>query len=237
MAGKLSVVATPIGNLGDFSFRAVEVLKEANKIVAEDTRTSKKLLNHYEINTPLESYHLHNEHSKVVRLVEQILEGQHIALISDAGTPAISDPGYLLVREALENDIEVDIIPGATAFVPALIKSGFALHRFLFEGFLPPKKGRQTKILEWADSDVTIVFYESPHKLLKTLKTLLDVSSENRRISVSRELTKLYEETVTGTLTSVIDHFDSHNPKGEFVVVLEGKNYSEEYAKRKMESE
>ncbi len=237
MAGKLSVVATPIGNLGDFSFRAVEVLKEANKIVAEDTRTSKKLLNHYEINTPLESYHLHNEHSKVVRLVEQILEGQHIALISDAGTPAISDPGYLLVREALENNIEVNVIPGATAFIPALIKSGFALHRFLFEGFLPPKKGRQTKILEWAESDVTIVFYESPRKLLKTLKALSDVTSDYRRISVSRELTKLYEETVTGTLTNVIGHFESHSPKGEFVVVLEGKNYSEEYAKRKMESE
>ena len=237
MAGKLSVVATPIGNLGDFSFRAVEVLKEANKIVAEDTRTSKKLLNHYEINTPLESYHLHNEHSKVVRLVEQILEGQHIALISDAGTPAISDPGYLLVREALENNIEVNVIPGATAFIPALIKSGFALHRFFFEGFLPPKKGRQTKILEWAESDVTIVFYESPHKLLKTLKALSDVTSDYRRISVSRELTKLYEETVTGTLTNVISHFESHSPKGEFVVVLEGKNYSEEYAKRKMESE
>ena len=237
MAGKLSVVATPIGNLGDFSFRAVEVLKEANKIVAEDTRTSKKLLNHYEINTPLESYHLHNEHSKVVRLVEQILEGQHIALISDAGTPAISDPGYLLVREAIENNIEVNVIPGATAFIPALIKSGFALHRFLFEGFLPPKKGRQTKILDWSESDVTIVFYESPHKLLKTLKAINEASTENRRVSVSRELTKLYEETVTGILSSVIDHFESHAPKGEFVVVLEGKNYSEEYAKRKLESE
>lgn len=237
MAGKLSVVATPIGNLGDFSFRAVEALKEANKIVAEDTRTSKKLLNHYEINTPLESYHLHNEHSKVVRLIEQITEGQHIALISDAGTPAISDPGYLLVREALENDILVDVIPGATAFIPALIKSGFALHRFTFEGFLPSKKGRQTKILEWADSDITIVFYESPHKILKTLVALREVATENRRISISREITKLYEETVTGTLTSVISHFENHSPKGEFVVVLEGKHYSEEYAKRKMESE
>lgn len=213
---------TPIGNLGDMTFRAVEVLKNVDKILAEDTRTSKVLLNFYQISTTLESFHLHNEHNKLNFYIQQLQSGLNLAQISDAGTPAISDPGFLLVREALRHNIEVEVLPGATAFVPALIKSGFPLHKFIFEGFLPQKKGRQTKLREWSTASDTIVFYESPHKLLKTLHGLLEFCKPNRRISVSRELTKKFEETVTGTLSEVIRHFETHPPKGEFVVVLEG---------------
>lgn len=221
-AGKLYLVATPIGNLGDFSFRAVEVLRSADRILAEDTRTSSVLLKHYDIGTRVESFHQHNEHQRLHGLIEALQQGQVIAQISDAGTPGISDPGFLLARACTENGIAVEVIPGATAFIPALIKSGFALHRFVFEGFLPLKKGRQTRLNEIASEPRTVVFYESPHKLLKTLDQLLAICGPERRISVSRELTKKFEETINGTVAEVKSHFASHAPKGEFVVVLEG---------------
>jgi len=226
MSGKLYIVPTPIGNLGDMTYRAVEVLKSVSKVLAEDTRTSKVLLNHYQITTPLESFHLHNEHSRLAKYIQELQSGVVLAQISDAGTPAISDPGFLLVRAALENGISVEVLPGATAFVPALVKSGFALHRFIFEGFLPQKKGRQTKINELVNSGITVAFYESPHKLLKSLEALASLCEPHRRISVSRELTKKFEETINGTLNEVLSHFKQHAPKGEFVVVLEGKDYS-----------
>jgi 16S rRNA (cytidine1402-2'-O)-methyltransferase len=228
MPGKLYIVPTPIGNLGDMTYRAVAVLKSVDKILAEDTRTTRVLLNHYEISTPCESFHIHNEHHKLKKYLHELQEGSILAQVSDAGTPGVSDPGYLLCREALANEIEIEVLPGATAFVPALIKSGFPIHRFTFEGFLPAKKGRQTKLLEWSKSPDTIVFYESPHKLLKTLEALSGICDPFRRISVSRELTKKFEETITGTLTQLVEHFKAHSPKGEFVVVLEGINYAHE---------
>ncbi len=224
MSGKLFIVPTPIGNLGDITIRAIEVLKTVDKILAEDTRTTKVLLNHYHISTRLESFHLHNEHNKVQYFINQILEGLSIAQVSDAGTPAISDPGYLLVREALKHKIQVEVLPGATAFVPALIKSGFPLHKFSFEGFIPAKKGKLTKLNELANANDTVVFYESPHKILKTLTILSEICETNRLISVSRELTKKFEETITGSVSEVLLHFQNHAPKGEFVVVLAGKN-------------
>lgn len=221
-SGKLYLVATPIGNLKDMTYRAVEVLRECQLVLAEDTRTSKVLLNHYGIATPLESFHLHNEHQKLASLLKKLEQGAIIAQVSDAGTPGISDPGFLLTRACLEAGIDVEVIPGATAFIPALLKSGFALHRFVFEGFLPPKKGRQTRLKAMADSKDTMVFYESPHKLLKTLTALKELCTADRRISVSREITKKFEETITGTITELEKHFSVHAPKGEFVVVLEG---------------
>lgn len=228
MSGKLYVVATPIGNLGDMTYRAVEVLKTVDRILAEDTRTTRVLLNHYQIQTPLESLHQHNEHQKLNFLISELKAGKILAQVSDAGTPGISDPGFLLTRMALQEDIQVEVLPGATAFVPALLKSGFPLHNFIFEGFLPQKKGRQTKLKNWSSEDKTIVFYESPHKLLKTLTQLNEYCNATRRVSVSREITKKFEETVTGTLLEVIHHFTTHSPKGEFVVVLEGNSYSED---------
>ena len=222
--GKLYLVATPIGNLADFTYRAVEVLKTVNCILAEDTRTSKILLNHYSIQTPLESHHQHNEHHKINSLIQRLKSGEVLAQISDAGTPGISDPGFLLCRACLENNIEVEVIPGATAFVPALIKSGFALHRFVFEGFLPPKKGRQTRLKALAEETATTVFYESPHKLLKTLEQLTEFCGADRRVSISREITKKFEETITDSLENATTHFKKHEPRGEFVVVLEGKD-------------
>jgi 16S rRNA (cytidine1402-2'-O)-methyltransferase len=186
------------------------------------------LLNHYEISTPLESFHQHNEHQKLNYLIQELKQGKLLAQVSDAGTPGISDPGFLLTRMALAEGIAVEVLPGATAFVPALLKSGFPLHCFSFEGFLPHKKGRQTKMKQWAENDQTIVFYESPHKLLKTLKQLAEFCSVHRKVSVSREITKKFEETVTGTFSHVIDHFTAHAPKGEFVVVLEGNAYESE---------
>jgi len=227
VSGKLYIVPTPIGNLGDITFRAVDALKNANKILAEDTRTTGVLLNHYEISTPCESFHIHNEHHKLPKFIEELKQGSILAQVSDAGMPAISDPGYLLARAAIEEGIDIEVLPGATAFLPALIKSGFSLHKFTFEGFLPPKKGRQTKLQEWAKENDTLVFYESPHKLLKTLNALLEYCGENRRVSVSRELTKKFEETITGRLIDVLSHFESKSPKGEFVVVLEGVKYSQ----------
>jgi len=221
--GKLYLVPTPIGNLEDMTLRAIKVLKEVDVVLAEDTRTSGKLLKHFEISTPLQSHHMHNEHKQVDSLVQKMKEGSTYALISDAGTPAISDPGFLLTRACVENDIEVECLPGATAFVPALVNSGLPNDRFVFEGFLPIKKGRQTRLLELAEETRTMVFYESPHKLLKTLTHFAEYFGEDRPVSVSRELTKLYEETVRGTLAEVLEHFNNKAPKGEFVIVVGGR--------------
>nr|WP_288933718.1 16S rRNA (cytidine(1402)-2'-O)-methyltransferase [uncultured Allomuricauda sp.] len=221
--GKLYLVPTPIGNLEDMTLRAIKVLNEVDVVLAEDTRTSGKLLKHFEINTPLQSHHMHNEHKQVDSLVQKMKDGSTYALISDAGTPAISDPGFLLTRACVENDIEVECLPGATAFVPALVNSGLPNDRFVFEGFLPVKKGRQTRLLELAEESRTMVFYESPHKLIKTLTHFAEYFGEDRPVSVSRELTKLYEETVRGTLVEVIEHFTSKPPKGEFVIVVGAK--------------
>tara|TARA_E500000318_G_scaffold614_3_gene857 strand:+ start:47 stop:718 length:672 start_codon:yes stop_codon:yes gene_type:complete len=221
--GKLYLVPTPIGNLEDMTLRAIKVLKDVDVVLAEDTRTSGKLLKHFDINTPLQSHHMHNEHKQVDTLVQKMKDGATYALISDAGTPAISDPGFLLTRACVENDIEVECLPGATAFVPALVNSGLPNDRFVFEGFLPVKKGRQTRLLELAEETRTMVFYESPHKLLKTLTHFAEYFGEDRPVSVSRELTKLYEETIRGTVAEVLEHFNNKAPKGEFVIVVAGK--------------
>lgn len=221
--GKLYLVPTPIGNLEDMTFRAVRVLKEADIILAEDTRTSGKLLKHYEISTPMQSHHAHNEHKTVENIVSRIKNDETVALISDAGTPAISDPGFLLTRACVEAGIEVDCLPGATAFVPALVNSGLPNDKFVFEGFLPVKKGRQTRLQLLAEETRTVIFYESPHKLVKTLTQFVEVFGKNRRASVSREISKLHEETVRGTLQEVLKHFTAKPPKGEIVIILEGK--------------
>ncbi|WP_299383190.1 16S rRNA (cytidine(1402)-2'-O)-methyltransferase [uncultured Lacinutrix sp.] len=221
--GKLYIVPTPIGNLEDMTFRAVSVLKSADSILAEDTRTSGKLLKHFEIKTPMQSHHMHNEHKTVERLVERLKSGETIALISDAGTPAISDPGFLLTRACVENNIEVDCLPGATAFVPALVNSGLPNDKFVFEGFLPVKKGRQTRLKLLAEETRTVIFYESPHKLIKTLGHFCEYFGEDRQVSVSRELTKMFEETVRGTAKEVLAHYTNKPPKGEIVVVVGGK--------------
>ena len=221
--GKLYLVPTPIGNLEDITLRAIKVLKEVDVVLAEDTRTSGKLLKHFDIDTPLQSHHMHNEHKQLDGLVQKMKEGAIFALISDAGTPAISDPGFLLTRACVENDIEVECLPGATAFVPALVNSGLPNDRFVFEGFLPIKKGRQTRLLELAEETRTMVFYESPHKLLKTLTQFAEYFGEDRPVSVSRELTKLYEETVRGTVGELVAYFTTKAPKGEFVIVVGGK--------------
>ena len=220
---KLYIVPTPIGNLNDMTFRAIEVLKNADLILAEDTRTSGKLLKHFDIATPAQSHHMHNEHKTVEGLINKLKSGTVIALISDAGIPAISDPGFLLTRAAIENNIEVECLPGATAFVPALVNSGLPNDKFVFEGFLPVKKGRQTKLTQLAEEPRTMVFYESPHKLLKTLTDFCAYFGEDRPVSVSRELTKLYEETVRGSAQEVLEHYTQKPPKGEIVVVVGGK--------------
>ncbi len=220
---KLFLVPTPIGNLKDITFRAIEVLKDVDLILAEDTRTSGKLLKHYDIVTPMQSHHMHNEHKTIDTLVNRLKSGVKIALISDAGTPAISDPGFLLTRACLENDIEVECLPGATAFVPALVNSGLPNDKFVFEGFLPVKKGRQTRLLLLAEETRTMVFYESPHKLVKTLTHFCDYFGEERGVSVSRELTKMYEETIRGTLKEVLTYYSNKPPKGEIVIVVAGK--------------
>jgi len=220
---KLYLVPTPIGNLEAMTFRAVKVLKEVDLILAEDTRTSGKLLKHFEISTHMHSHHMHNEHKTVENIVKRIQNGDNIALISDAGTPAISDPGFLLTRACIENGVEIECLPGATAFVPALVNSGLPNDKFVFEGFLPVKKGRQTRLLFLAEETRTMIFYESPHKLLKTLTNFAEYFGEDRPISVSRELTKLYEETIRGTVAELIQHFTNKPPKGEFVVVVGGK--------------
>ena len=220
---KLYLVPTPIGNLEDMTFRAVKVLKEVALILAEDTRTSGKLLKHFDIATPMQSHHMHNEHKIVDVLVQKLLAGTTMALITDAGTPAISDPGFLLTRACVKNNIAIECLPGATAFVPALVNSGLPNDKFVFEGFLPPKKGRQTRLKLLAEETRTMIFYESPHKLLKTLTQLADYFGADRKISVSRELTKLYEETIRGTVAEVLVHFENKAPKGEFVIVVEGR--------------
>ena len=219
---KLFVVPTPIGNLEDMTYRAVKVLREVDLILAEDTRTSGFLLKHYDIKTPMHSHHKFNEHKTVQNVVERIKAGQNVALISDAGTPAISDPGFMLVRACVENEVEVECLPGATAFVPALVTSGLPNDRFCFEGFLPQKKGRQTKIHALAAETRTMIFYESPFRVVKTLTQLAEVFDADRKASVSREISKIYEETVRGTLTELAEHFTLHNPKGEFVIIVAG---------------
>lgn len=224
MTGKLYLVPTPIGNLEDITFRAIRVLKEADLILAEDTRTSAPLLKHFDIHQKVFSHHQHNEHQSSNEIVRFLKEGKNIALISDAGTPAISDPGFYLVREALKNEIPVECLPGATAFVPALVNSGFPTDRFCFEGFLPLKKGRQTRYKTLAAEERTIILYESPHRLLKTFAEMATYFGADRQISVSRELTKMFEETVRGTVTEVKTHFETHPAKGEFVICVAGRN-------------
>jgi len=219
---KLYLVPTPIGNLEDITLRAIKILKEVDVILAEDTRTSGKLLKHFQIDTPMLSHHMHNEHKMVDRIVKRIQAGENFALISDAGTPAISDPGFLLTRACIENGVEVQCLPGATAFVPALVNSGFPNDKFIFEGFLPVKKGRQTRLKMLSDETRTLIFYESPHKLVKTLGHFEEYFGENRLVSVSRELTKLFEETRRGTLKEIKEHYIEHPPKGEIVIIVKG---------------
>ncbi|MDR0938337.1 MAG: 16S rRNA (cytidine(1402)-2'-O)-methyltransferase [Mediterranea sp.] len=219
---KLYVVPTPVGNLEDMTYRAVKVLKEADLVLAEDTRTSGILLKHFDIKNAMQSHHKFNEHKTVESVVTRILAGQTVALVSDAGTPAISDPGFLLVRECVRHGVQVECLPGATAFVPALVDSGLPNDRFCFEGFLPQKKGRQTRLKELADERRTMVFYESPYRLLKTLTNLAEACGGERRCSVSREISKLHEETVRGTLDELVAHFTATEPRGEIVIVLEG---------------
>lgn len=223
MEAKLYIVPTPIGNLGDMTYRAVEILKDVDLILAEDTRTSGKLLKHFNISTQMQSHHMHNEHKTVNYIVQRIESGDSVALISDAGTPAISDPGFLLSRACIEAGLEIECLPGATAFVPALVNSGLPNDKFVFEGFLPVKKGRQTRLLLLAEETRTMIFYESPHKLVKTLAHFKEYFGADRKVSVSRELTKLYEETVRGTAEEVLAHFEKKPPKGEIVVIVDGK--------------
>ena len=219
---KLYIVPTPIGNLDDMTLRAVKVLNQVEVILAEDTRTSGKLLKHFNIKTPMQSHHMHNEHKVVDGLIKRLQAGTVMALITDAGTPAISDPGFLLTRACVENKIKIECLPGATAFVPALVNSGLPNDKFVFEGFLPPKKGRQSRLIVLAQEPRTMIFYESPHKLVKTLSQFVEYFGTERKISASRELTKLYEETLRGTLKEVLTHFEITAPKGEFVLVVEG---------------
>ena len=219
----LYLVPTPIGNLEDITFRAIRLMKECDLILAEDTRTTGKLLSHFEISTPQTSFHMHNEHKFSEKFVVQMKEGLTICLVSDAGTPGISDPGFLLVREALKENIKVECLPGATAFVPALVKSGIPCDRFVFEGFLPHKKGRQTKIKQIAEEERTVVIYESPHRLIKALEQFKECFDDGRIISVSREISKKFEETITGTVSEVLGIFERKAIKGEFVIVIEGK--------------
>ena len=222
--GKLFIVPTPIGNLEDMTLRAIRILKEASVILAEDTRTSAKLMHHFEIKTRLQSHHKFNEHKTVEGIADRILAGESIALISDAGTPAISDPGFLLVRTCVEKGAEVECLPGATALIPALVNSGFPTDKFVFEGFLPQKKGRQKRIAELAEETRTMVFYESPYRLVKCLQQFAEGWGGERKAAVSRELSKLYEENKRGTLAELIDYFGEKQVKGEIVIVVEGKN-------------
>jgi 16S rRNA (cytidine1402-2'-O)-methyltransferase len=220
----LYLVPTPIGNLEDITLRAIRILKESDLILAEDTRKSGILLKHYDISTPMKSFHAHNEHKVLDSILEKLEGGSKLSLITDAGTPGISDPGFLLVRECLKVSIEVECLPGATAFVPALVKSGIPCDRFLFEGFLPPKKGRKSRFEDLKDENRTLVFYESPHRLLKTLEQMIQYFGNGRLASVSRELTKLHEETRNGTLEEIYDYFQHHTLKGEIVIIVAGKS-------------
>ncbi|MBP9181254.1 MAG: 16S rRNA (cytidine(1402)-2'-O)-methyltransferase [Bacteroidia bacterium] len=221
--GKLYIVPTPIGNLEDITLRALRILKEVDIILAEDTRTSGNLLKHFEIDNKLMSYHQHNEHGVLPKMISLLQEGKNLALVTDAGTPGISDPGYLLIRECVRHNLPIEPLPGATAFVPALLKSGFPCDEFVYIGFLPQKKGRQTAVQKIAEDERTTVMYESPHRLIKLLEQLVEFCDAERKISVSRELTKKFEETINGTVTEVLQHFLQHEPRGEFVVVVEGK--------------
>lgn len=223
MSGKLYLVPTPIGNLEDMTFRAIRILKESQLILAEDTRTSAPMLKHFGVNQKVLSHHQHNEHQSTTEIVRFLKEGQQVALISDAGTPAISDPGFYLVREALKNDIPVECLPGATAFVPALVNSGLPADRFVFEGFLPLKKGRQTRFKFLMEETRTMIFYESPHRILKTLEEMSTYFGADRQVSVSRELTKIFEETIRGSITEVKTYYETHPVKGEFVLCVAGK--------------
>jgi len=220
---KLYLVPTPVGNLRDITFRAVEVLENADLILAEDTRQARKLLNHYNIKTPVQSHHMFNEHKTVEAICSKIASGQTIALISDAGTPGISDPGFLLVRTCIENNIPVETLPGPTAFVPALINSGLPCDRFCFEGFLPQKKGRQKKLLALKEESRTMIFYESPYRLVKALDEMAVVFGAEKEASVSREISKIYEENIRGSLSFLADHYRNNTPKGEIVIVVAGK--------------
>ncbi len=225
--GILYIVPTPVGNMEDMTLRAIRILKEVDLVLAEDTRTSGVLLKHFDIRNQLLSHHKFNEHGTSAGIVSRLLGGQNVALISDAGTPGISDPGFFLVREAVKAGIEVQCLPGATAFVPALVSSGLPCDRFAFEGFLPQKKGRQTKLQSLATEERTMIFYESPYRVVKTLQQFAEVCGEERQVSVCREISKVHEESVRGTLAEVIAHFKEHEPKGEFVIVLAGYNKAE----------
>ena len=218
----LYIVPTPVGNMEDMTFRAIRILREADVILAEDTRTSSILLHHYEIKNQLLSHHKFNEQQTAKHIVERLLAGQTIALISDAGTPGISDPGFLLVRECIRAGVEVQTLPGATAFVPALVSSGLPCDKFCFEGFLPQKKGRQKRLNELKDEKRTMIFYESPYRIVKALQQFIEIFGEERQISVCREISKVHEESVRGTLKEVLEHFTEHEPKGEFVMILGG---------------
>jgi len=220
--GILYIVPTPVGNMEDMTFRAIRILKEVDLVLAEDTRTSGILLKHYEIKNALMSHHKFNEHGTSAGIVNRLLAGENIALISDAGTPGVSDPGFYLVREAVRAGVEVQCLPGATAFVPALVSSGLPCDRFAFEGFLPQKKGRQTKLQSLKDEERTMIFYESPFRLVKTLQQFAEVFGGDRQVSVCREISKVHEESVRGSLTEVIAHFQEKEPKGEIVIVLKG---------------
>lgn len=219
---KLYIIPTPIGNLEDITLRAIRSLKEVDLVLAEDTRTSKKLFSRYEIETPLSSFHMYNEHKVLSKFINRIKSGEKIALISDAGTPGISDPGFLLVRECIDQEIEVECFPGATAFVPALINSGIPSDKFVFEGFLPIKKGRQTRLKFLSLEKRTIIFYESPHRIVKTLSQICEYFGEDRKISVSREISKIYQENIRGNTKELRTYFENKRPKGEFVIVIEG---------------
>ena len=216
------LIPTPIGNLEDMTLRGIRLLKEVDLILAEDTRTSLKILNHYEIKTSMQSFHMHNEHKKVAQVIQEVLRGKTIALISDAGTPGISDPGYLLVHEALKQGVKVECLPGPTALIPALVQSGLPSDRFVFEGFLPPKKGRQGRLKQMAEESRTTVFYESPHKIIKTLGQMLPYFGPQRKLAVVRELSKKFESNFRGSLEEAVHFFEEHPPKGEFVIVVEG---------------
>jgi len=220
----LYIVPTPIGNLKDITLRALDVLKEVDLILAEDTRTTSHLLNHYQVTKPISPFHQHNEHKVLQHLIDQLASGKKMALVTDAGTPGISDPAFLLIRECIKNDIKVECLPGATAFVPALVNSGIPTNRFVFEGFIPLKKGRQTLLKSLVDEERTMIFYESPMRLVKTLEEFIQFFGEDRQCCVSRELTKMFEENKRGTLKDVCDHFKKKNVKGEIVIILQGKN-------------
>jgi len=220
----LYIVPTPIGNLKDITLRALDVLKEVDLILAEDTRTSSHLLNHYQVSKPISPFHQHNEHKVLQHLIDQLASGKKMALVTDAGTPGISDPAFLLIRECIKNDIKVECLPGATAFVPALVNSGIPTNRFVFEGFIPLKKGRQTLLKSLVDEERTMIFYESPMRLVKTLEEFIQFFGADRQCCVSRELTKMFEENKRGTLKDVCDHFKKKNVKGEIVIIIQGKN-------------